>query len=310
MINRNQMFALLLLSSMVSMLPAQAAAPAAPAAPDYSAVQIRVIKVAGDLYALEGQGGTVSVLAGPDGALVIDSQFAPLSDKLIAAIRTFSAAPLRFLVNTHVHGDHVGGNANFVKQGATVIAHDRVRQRMRFPSVGANGAPGTPAVATALPVITFSGSTTLHLNGQDIRLSPVPAGHTDGDILIEFPDLDVLVVGDFFRTVGYPGADLNSGGSFAGIVTELGIAIGKAGAKTKVVPGHGPISNRAGLMEQRDLLVAVRAQVVEMVAKGMTVEQVLEAKPTAAYDATVPQGAQGAERFVRGLYTEIAAERR
>ena len=227
------------------------------AAPDFSAVQVRVVRVAGELYALEGQGGTVSVLAGPDGAVVIDSQFAPLSDKLIAAIRTFSSAPLRFLVNTHVHGDHVGGNANFAKQGATVIAHQNVRQRMRFPAPTANGQPGTPAVAEALPVVTFDGPVSLHLNGQEIRLSPMPAGHTDGDILVELPGLDVLVVGDFFRTVGYPVADRNSGGSLAGIAAELGIAIGKAGPKTRVVPGHGPVADRAAMIAQRDLLLAV-----------------------------------------------------
>jgi cyclase len=306
-------FCTLLLSLTIASVQAQNAAPTAappPPAPDFSAVQIKVTRVAGDLYALEGQGGTVSVLAGPDGALIIDSQFAPLSDKLIAAIRTFTQAPLRFLVNTHVHGDHTGGNANFVKAGATVIAHENVRQRQRFPSAGANGAPGTPAVATALPVITFEGPTTLHLNGQDIRMTPVPAGHTDGDILIEFPGLDVLVVGDFFRTVGYPVADLNNGGSYRGLVAELGVAIGKAGAKTRIVPGHGTISNRAGLIEQRDLLVTMRAAIAELIGKGLTVEQVLAAKPTAAVDATVPQGAQAAERLVRGLFTEITTERR
>jgi glyoxylase-like metal-dependent hydrolase (beta-lactamase superfamily II) len=295
------------------MAGAQNAAPPAapaPAAPDYSAVQIRVTRVAGDLYALEGQGGTVSVLAGPDGALIIDSQFAPLTDKLVAAIRTFTAAPLRFLIDTHVHGDHTGGNANFARQGATIIAHDNVRQRLRFPAPAASGAPGTPAPAAALPVVTFDGPMTLHMNGQQIRLSPLPAGHTDGDILIEFPGLDVLVVGDFFRTTGYPVADRNSGGSMSGILAELGVAIGKAGPKTRVVPGHGPIANRAALIEQRDLLLAVQAQVADLVGKGMSVEQVLAAKPTAAYDANVPQGAQASERFVRTLFAEISEAKR
>lgn len=301
-------------TALIVLLPlaATAAAPpaAAPAAPDYSQVQIRVTRVAGDLYALEGQGGTVSVLAGPEGALIIDSQFAPLSEKLIAAIRTFSQARLRFLLNTHVHGDHTGGNANFTKAGATVIARDNVRQRLRFPPPGANGAPGTPAVAEALPVVTFEGPTALYLNGQVVRMTPMPAAHTDGDTLIEFPQLDVLVVGDFFRSTGYPVADRNNGGSFRGIVDALGVAIGKAGAATRVVPGHGPISNRAGLIEQRDILLATIDAVEKLVRSGQTVEQVLAAKPTAAFDDRVPQGAQNAERFVRGLYTEIAAEKR
>jgi cyclase len=283
---------------------------ASAAQPDFANVQIRITRVAGDLYALEGQGGTVSVLAGPDGALLIDSQFAPLTDKLIAAIRSFTNAPLRFLVDTHVHGDHTGGNANFTKAGATVIAHENVRQRLRYPAPGPNGAPGNAAAAAALPVVTFAGPTNLHLNGQTVRMTPVPAGHTDGDILIEFPELDVLVVGDFFRSVGYPGADRNSGGTFRGIVEALGVAIARAGANTRVIPGHGPISNRAGLIEQRDTLAAVIGKVAALVQQGQTLEQVLSAKPTADYDARVPQGAEQSERFVRGLYAELSTEKR
>jgi glyoxylase-like metal-dependent hydrolase (beta-lactamase superfamily II) len=302
--------ALIGLLPLAALAAAPPAAAPAPAAPDFSQVQIRITRVAGDLYALEGQGGTVSVLAGPEGALIIDSQFAPLSDKLIAAIRTFSQARLRFLLNTHVHGDHTGGNANFTKAGATVIARDNVRQRLRFPPPGANGAPGTPAVAEALPVVTFEGPTALYLNGQTVRMTPMPAAHTDGDTLIEFPQLDVLVVGDYFRSTGYPVADRNNGGSFRGIADALGVTIGKAGAATRVIPGHGPISNRAGLIEQRDILLAAIDAVDKLVRAGQTVEQVLAARPTAAFDDRVPQGAQNAERFVRGLYTELAAEKR
>jgi glyoxylase-like metal-dependent hydrolase (beta-lactamase superfamily II) len=302
--------AILGLLPLTALAAAPAAAPPAAAAPDFSQVQIRVTRVAGDLYALEGQGGTVSVLAGPDGALLIDSQYAPLSEKLIAAIRTFSQARLRFLLNTHVHGDHTGGNANFTKAGATVIAHENVRQRLRYPAAAANGTPGVPAVAEALPVITFEGPTALYLNGQTVRLTPMPPAHTDGDVMIEFPQLDVLVMGDFFRSTGYPVADRNSGGSFRGIVNALGIAIGRAGAATRVVPGHGPISNRAGLIEQRDLLVAIIDAVEKLVRQGMTVEQVLAANPTAAFDARVPQGAQSSERMLRALHAELSAEKR
>jgi len=138
----------------------------------------------------------------------------------------------------------------------------------------------------------------------------LPPGHTDGDILIEIPSLDVLIVGDFFRTVGYPGADLNSGGSFRGIVSEIGVALGRAGVLTRVIPGHGVITDRTGLLAQRDLLVAMLAKVEPMVRQGMSVEQVLAAKPTAEYDARVVQGAQQAERFVRGLFAELASEQR
>lgn len=299
---------LLPLAALAAAPPANA--PAATAAPDFSQVQVRVTRVAGDLYALEGQGGTVSVLAGPDGALIIDSQFAPLSDKLIAAIRTFSQAPLRFLLNTHVHGDHTGGNANFTKAGATVIAHENVRRRLRHPAPAANGAPGVPAAADALPILTIEGPSSLYVNGQTVRLTPVPAAHTDGDVMIEFPQLDTLVMGDFYRSTGYPVADRNSGGSFRGIVEALGIAIGRAGPATRVIPGHGPISTRAGLIEQRDILVSAISAVEKLVRQGMTVEQVLAAKPTAVFDDRVPQGTQNAERFVRGLYAELSTEKR
>lgn len=279
----------------------------APATPDFSSVQVRATNVAGNLYALEGQGGTVSVLAGPDGALIIDSQFAPLTDKLVASIRGFTPAPLRFLVNTHVHGDHTGGNANFAKLGATIIAHDQVRQRLRFPPAGPDGKPGTPAVPEALPVITFSGPTRLHLNGQEVFLLPMPPGHTDGDVMIAFPGLDVLVVGDFYRSVGYPVADRDRGGSLRGIIDSLGMAISHAGPKTLIVPGHGPVSDRAAMIATRDMLAAIYADVQAKVAGGITVEELLAAKPTASWDAAVPQGAQASERLVRTLYAEISA---
>jgi cyclase len=279
----------------------------APAPPDFSSVQIRATNVAGNLYALEGQGGTVCVLAGPDGALIIDSQFAPLTDKLVASIRGFTPAPLRFLVNTHVHGDHTGGNANFAKLGATVIAHDQVRQRLRFPPPGPDGKPGAPAVPEALPVMTFSGPMRLHLNGQEVFLLSMPPGHTDGDVMIAFPGLDVLVVGDFYRSVGYPVADRDRGGSLRGIIDSLGMAIGHAGPKTRVVPGHGPIADRAAMIATRDMLEAIYGDVQGRMARGITLEELLASRPTAVWDAAVPQGAQTSERLVRTLYAEISA---
>jgi glyoxylase-like metal-dependent hydrolase (beta-lactamase superfamily II) len=286
---------------------AQGAPAPAPPAVEFSEVQVRATNVAGNLYALEGEGGTVSVLAGPDGALLIDSQYAPLTDRLVAAIRGFSQAPLRFLVNTHAHGDHTGGNANFARLGATILAHEQVRERMQFPPPGRDGRPGTPAVVEALPVVTIAEPTRLHLNGQEVFLLPMPPAHTDGDVMIAFPGLDVLVVGDFYRTVGYPVADRDRGGRLRGIIDALGIAIGHAGPKTRVVPGHGPISDRAGLIATRDMLSALYADVQARVAGGATVEELLAARPTAAWDASVPQGAQTSERFLRTLHAEIQA---
>ena len=154
---------------------------------DFSKVEIRTTQLAPDFWTLEGQGGTISVLAGPDGILLVDSQFAPLTDKLVAAIRRFSDQPIRFLVDTHVHPDHTGGNANFAKLGATIFARDQLRYRLEHPNPAADGTPAKPAPEQALPVVTYNASLSIHIDGEDVRLLPVVAAHTDGDTVVSFP---------------------------------------------------------------------------------------------------------------------------
>ena len=277
-------------------------------ATDYSKVEIKTIKLSDNLYELEGAGGNISVLTGPEGVLVVDSQFAPLSDKLFAAIKTISDKPIRFLVNTHVHGDHTGGNENFAKQGALIFSRDQLRTRLQHPSPALDGTPGKPAPALALPVVTYDGPVTIHLNGANVRLIPIRNAHTDGDTLVSFPEQDVLAVGDYFRSVGYPIADLVNGGSLKGLLDGLGSTIGRAGPATKIIPGHGPSTDRAAVIAQRDLILAVRDKVAVLVEQNKTLEEVIAAKPTADFDAQVPQGAQNVERFVKWLYTEVKAE--
>ncbi len=277
-------------------------------APDFSKVEIKTTKLANDFYTLEGQGGTISVLTGPEGVLLVDSQFAPLTDKLVAAIKKISDKPIRFLVNTHVHGDHTGGNENFAKLGATIFSRDQLRDRLAHPNPAADGTPGKPAPAQALPVVTYDNQVTIHLNGEDVKLIPVRAAHTDGDTLVNFPHHDVLATGDFYRSIGWPIADLNNGGSLQGLIDGLGATIGRAGPKTRIIPSHGPITDRAALIAHRDLLLAVRDKVAPLVEQGKTVEEVLAAKPTAEFDAQVPQGAQNLERFIRWLYAELKAK--
>jgi glyoxylase-like metal-dependent hydrolase (beta-lactamase superfamily II) len=272
---------------------------------DYSKVEIKTTKLADNFYTLEGQGGTISVLTGPDGVLMVDAQFAPLTDKLVAAIRKISDQPIRFLVNTHLHGDHTGGNENFARLGATIFSRDQLRARLASPGPGPNGAPGTPAPAKALPVVTYDGPVTIHANGEDVQLIPIRAAHTDGDTLIRFPGVDVLAVGDYYRGIGYPRIDLNNGGTMNGLLAGLGETIGRAGPKTKIVPGHGPITDRNAVIAQRDLVLAMRDKVRPLVARGLTVEEVLAAKLTAETEAGIPQGAQTAEQFIRWLYAEI-----
>jgi glyoxylase-like metal-dependent hydrolase (beta-lactamase superfamily II) len=275
--------------------------------PDFSKVEIKTTQLSQNFYTLEGQGGTISVLTGPDGVLLVDSQFAPLTDRLVAAIRQVTDRPIRFLIDTHVHPDHTGGNENFARLGAVIFARDQLRARLEHPGPGADGSPGTPASARALPVVTYDAPVTIHLDGEDVRLIPIRVAHTDGDTVVSFPAHDILAVGDIFRSVGYPYCDLSSGGSLAGMVEGLGTLIDLAGPKTRVIPGHGAITDRSGLIAQRALILAVRAKVAPLVAQDKTVEEVIAAKPTADYDAQVPQGAQTAERFVRWVYAEVKA---
>lgn len=279
-------------------------------APDYGKVEIKTTQLAPDFWTLEGAGGTISVLAGPDGILLVDSQFAPLTDKLVAAIRKVSDKPIRFLVDTHVHPDHVGGNENFAKLGATIFARDQLRYRLEHPNPAADGTPGKPAAALALPVVTYNASLSIHVDGEDVRLLPVLAAHTDGDTVVSFPAHDILAVGDIFRSVGYPYVDLASGGSLAGILEGLSEIVDRAGPATRIIPGHGPIVDRNAVLAQRDLVLAVRGKVQKLVEQGKTLDEAIAARPTAEFDARIPGGTPAtADRFVKWVYTEVVANR-
>jgi cyclase len=277
----------------------------AQAPPDFSKVEIKTTKLSNNFYTLEGQGGTIGVLVGPDGIFMVDSQFAPLSQKISAAIHQISDKPIRFMINTHVHGDHTGGNENFAKMGTTIFARDELRWRLAHPSPGANGAPVAPAPTVALPVVTYDGPVTIHMNGEDVRLIPIPKAHTDGDTLVYFPSNDVLMTGDYYRSVQFPNIDRVNGGSLNGMIEGLGITIGLAGPNTKIIPGHGAMVDRAAVIAHRDMMLVVRDKVAALVQQGKSVEDVLAAKPTSDYDATVPNSSTTSERFVRQLYAEL-----
>jgi cyclase len=277
---------------------------------DFSRVQIKTTNIAANVYTLEGQGGTIGVLAGPDGVLMVDSQFAPLTEKIVAAIRGISDRPIRFLINTHVHGDHTGGNENLAKMGVTILAREPLRNRLARPNPGASGAPGVPAPAMALPLITYDAPLTIHMNGEDVRLVPVPVAHTDGDTMVLFPKADVIMSGDFYRSLGYPNIDRANGGSLKGMVDGLNALITLAGPNTKIVPGHGQIVTRTAVASHRDMILAIRDKVAALAQKGMTAEQVTAAKPTADFDTVVPGAtAMTADRFVGQLYAEVKSTR-
>ena len=269
-------------------------------------VQITTTKFGSNFYAIDGQGGRMGALVGPDGVFLVDAQFPQVTNQIMAEIRKLSDKPLRFLVNTHVHGDHTGGNENFAKLGATIIARPLLRDRLLRPAAPAGGgAAPAAAPAMALPVLTYDAPTTINLNGEAIELIPLPRAHTDGDTGVRFPVADVLMTGDVFRSTGYPNIDLGNGGSLNGIVAALATLAAVAGPNTTVVPGHGPITNRAAIVAHRDMVLAVREKVRQMVVAGRTADEVVAAKPTAEFDERTGNAAGSAERFLRQLYSEL-----
>jgi glyoxylase-like metal-dependent hydrolase (beta-lactamase superfamily II) len=286
-------------AAVAAALLAQAAA-AQNQAQDFSSVEIKVHKVADRVYYLEGRGGNVGLSVGDDGVVMVDDQFAPLSEKIVAAIRTISNGQIRFLVNTHVHGDHTGGNENFGKMGVPIVAQENVRLRLAKGS----GPNASAAPAAALPVLTFTDGIALHLNGEDIRVVSLPPAHTDGDSMIEFMGSNVVHVGDVFRTTGYPVIDMNNGGSAKGTLEALTKVIDAVGADTKIIPGHGEVSSREDVRAFRDMVQQVYDRVSGMIKQGMTLEQVVAAKPTSEFDAKWGDPA----RFLQGLYQSIENE--
>ena len=286
------------------------AAAFAQGAPDFSKVEIKTTQLAPDFWTLEGQGGTISVLAGADGILLVDSQFAPLTDKLVAAIRRVSDKPIRFLVDTHVHPDHVGGNANFAKLGATIFARDQLRYRLEHPNPAPDGSPGKPAPEQALPVVTYNASLSIHIDGEDVRLLPVVAAHTDGDTVVSFPGHDILAVGDIFRSFGWPYADLASGGSLPGILEGLSEILDRAGPATKIIPGHGPIVDRNAVIAQRDLILAVRGKVQKLAEQGKSLDEIVASRPAAEFAPRVAGATpQTEDRFATWVAREVLANR-
>ena len=260
---------------------------------DFSSVEIIPHHVAGSVYYLEGRGGNIGLSIGEDGIIMIDDQFAPLTEKIVAAIRSLSDGEIRFLINTHVHGDHTGGNENLGNMGVLILARDEIRVRL------AQQAP-----AAALPVLTYSDAITIHLNGEEVYAFPVPPAHTDGDTFIHFKDSDVVHTGDVFRTTAFPVIDTNNGGTLKGTLEALGRLIGIAGPNTKILPGHGVVSNREDVMGFRDMVLDVSGQVEDLMARNMPYDQVARADPTAAYNAQYGDP----DRFLRALYTELGGE--
>lgn len=257
------------------------------------------------IYMLQGQGGNIGVLKGPDGVFVIDSQFANIAPRNLAKINEIAGAAPKYLVNTHWHGDHTGGNANF---GATIIAHDNVRARLVTDqnTVLLGNARSTPAAdPAAWPVITFDDDLTLHLNGQTIRVFHTPDAHTDGDAMVYFEEADVIHLGDVFFTGRFPFIDISSGGSVAGAIAALSVARDMAGEDTVIIPGHGPVSSREDVIATIGMLEDVGAAVREAMDAGMTADEAVGADILAAWDEAWGGGFISAEVFTRLVYADF-----
>jgi cyclase len=282
----------------------------AQAAQDFSKIEIKTTKISNNFYTLEGSGGMIGILTGPDGVFMVDTQFAPLTDKIVAAVKQVSNQPIRYVINTHVHPDHTGGNENVAKLGALLFSRDELRWRLAHPAPGANGAPTPPAPAGALPKITYDGPVTFHLNGEEIQAIPVRRAHTDGDTLVHFVNNDVLMTGDYFRSLGFPNIDRANGGSLEGMLAGLAETIGMAGPNTKIIPGHGATVDRTAVMVHRDMIITVRDRIAQMIQQGKTEQEVIAARPEAEFDAKVqaPNAANGG-RFVQQVYAELKATR-
>jgi glyoxylase-like metal-dependent hydrolase (beta-lactamase superfamily II) len=248
---------------------------------DFSKVQIKVTKVAGSVYMLEGSGGNIGASVGDDGIVIVDDQYAPLADKIQAALKGVTDKPIRFIINTHYHGDHTGGNAILQKQ-APVIAHDNVRRRLEqggsAGNLGSINFEAKPQPKEALPILTFDHDMTVHLNGEDIRALHFPSGHTDGDSIIFFPKSNVVHMGDDFVRYGFPFIDLGSGGSVEGMIAAMDEVVPKLPPDVKVIPGHGAISTLDEVRDYVKMLKETRAAVEKGVKAGKTLDQLKQEK--------------------------------
>ncbi len=301
---------------------------------DYSKISIITTQLAPSVYVLtgspnvdpghpEGAGGRIGVLVGSEGVLMVDAQYAPLGDKVLTAIRKLSNAPIKFLIDTHEHPDHTGGNPTFAKLGATIFAREETREELAVvpppPVVKAIGDAANFTDPERLPSVTYGlgSSVKIYLDGETVDLIPVAASHTDGDTIVRFEEADVMMIGDFYRNYGYPFVDPSHGGTIKGVLSAIDQTLTLAGPNTILAPGHGSLVTRDRLGGYRKMIADMIDKVQAQINAGKTLKQVLAAKLTAPYDASVPGGLDvlpaglgtSADRFVGEIFAELSGQR-
>jgi len=292
---------------LASAATAQQPAAAPPAPPDFSKVEIKTTDLGDNVYMLEGQGGNVTVAIAGDGIIMVDSQFAPLHDKIKAAIAVVSNLPVKYLVDTHFHGDHTGGNEAFARDGATVVSEINVRTRLAAGTTnGLTGVKTPPLPDAALPAKTYTGAFKIRLSGRVADLRHIANAHTDGDTYVWFKTANVLATGDTFTNGRYPNIDFANGGNIKGMIAAADAYLKLVNDKSRIVPGHGPIADKAALVSYRAMLVAARDRMAKLVKDGKSEDDVIAAKPFADLDAKWAPTELAAGNFIRVVYHSLA----
>jgi glyoxylase-like metal-dependent hydrolase (beta-lactamase superfamily II) len=276
-----------------------------PQPPDFSKVDIKVNDLGHRTYMLEGQGGNITVAVADEGIFMVDSQFAPLHDKIKAAIATVTDKPVRYLIDTHFHLDHTGGSAAFAAEGATVVAQENVRKRLGSGTQGMNGNHMPPVAQSGLPTKVYGDELTLKLKGRTAELRHLPAAHTDGDTYVYFADANVLATGDLVSIGRYPNIDVVNGGNLNGMIAAANALLERVNDKTRIVPGHGPLAGKSDLLAYRDMLQSARTRMEKLIREGTSEDDVLAAKPFADFDAKFGANDQASQNFIRAVYRSL-----
>jgi cyclase len=280
---------------------------AAPPPPDFSKVEIKTTDLGDNIYMLEGQGGNITVAVGKDGIIMVDGQYAPLHDKIKAAIEAISKKPIKYLINTHFHGDHTGGNELFARDGATIVSQVNVKNRLAAgTSNGLTGAKTPPAPPAALLSDTYSNFSKIRLEGRVADLKHIANAHTDGDTYVWFKTANVLSTGDTFTNGRYPNIDFANGGNIRGMITATDAYLKLVNARTRIVPGHGPLADKAALMEYRTMLISAHDRMAKLVKEGKSEDEVVAAKPFMDFDAKWAPTELASKNFVRVVYHSLA----